>query len=63
MNAAAEITARYVVERHNVSAAQPWRVVATFRSFNRVVARYADRDKAVRRARDMNRNDPSMGAR
>lgn len=52
MNAA---TSKYAVERHTISAAQPWRVVATFRSFNRVVARYADKAQAQRRARDMNR--------
>lgn len=59
----AEITVRYAVERHHISAAQPWRVVATFRSFNRVVARYADKKQAQRRARDMNRNAVmTMGA-
>lgn len=58
-----EITTRYAVEYHKVSAAQPWRVVATFRSFNRVVARYADKQQAQRRARDMNRNAVmTMGA-
>lgn len=45
----------YEVRRFAYDAARPYAVVATFRSFNRVIARYEDADKAKRRARDMNR--------
>lgn len=45
----------YVVETHTYDTSRPFAVVATFRSFNRVVGRYADASKAKRRARDLNR--------
>lgn len=51
----AQASKPYVVESNAISAAQPFAVVATFRSFNRVVARYADEAQAKRRCRDMNR--------
>lgn len=45
----------YEVETHTYDTSRPYAVVATFRSFNRVVGRYADASKAKRRARDLNR--------
>ncbi len=48
-------------------ASRPFAVVATFRSFNRVIARYSDKQAAERRARDMNRkregDDSAFGLR
>jgi hypothetical protein len=48
-------TRHYVVEQRAYDASRPYAVVATFRSFNQVIARYAERANAQRRARDMNR--------
>ena len=45
----------YEVVSSNYDGSRPWIVIATFRSFNRVIARYADRSNAMRRARDMNK--------
>lgn len=45
----------YEVQKMDFDAARPYAVVATFRRFNRVIARYEDKAKAVRRARDLNR--------
>ncbi len=46
----------YQVIKSDYDASRPFAVIATFRSFNRVIARYADETKAKRRARDLNRN-------
>ena len=45
----------YTVEQTHFDAARPFSVVATFRRFNRVIARYETREQAMRRAADMNR--------
>jgi hypothetical protein len=45
----------YEVQKMTFDAAHPWAVLATFRSFNRVIARYADERQAKRRARDLNK--------
>lgn len=53
----------FVVVESNYDAARPYAVVATFRRFNRVIARYADEAQAKRRARDKNRrmrNEPAL---
>lgn len=45
----------YAVLKSAYDASRPYAVIATFRTFNRVIERYADRAAAVRRAGDMNR--------
>jgi len=45
----------YEVQKLTYDASRPYAVVATFRSFNRVIDRYSDESKAHRRARDLNR--------
>ncbi len=45
--------APYEVQRIAGDAARPYAVVATFRSFNKVIARYFVEQAAKRRARDM----------
>lgn len=45
----------YAVQQIKMDAARQWAVVATFRSFNRVIAKYAEKSQAVRRAHDMNK--------
>lgn len=45
----------FEVEKHSFDATRPWAVVATYRSFNRVIQRYEDESAAKRRARDLNR--------
>ncbi len=45
----------YIVKKMHFDATRPWVVVATFRSFDRVVARYDNERDAKRRARDMNK--------
>jgi hypothetical protein len=49
------MTKNYEVQKMAYDAARPYAVVATFRSFNRVIARYEDETAAKRRARDLNR--------
>jgi hypothetical protein len=49
------MTKAYEVRKSNYDAARPFAVVATFRSFNQVIERYADEDAANRRARRLNR--------
>jgi hypothetical protein len=44
-----------VIVQNRFDAARPFAVIATFRSFNKIIARYSDEDSARRRARDMNR--------
>lgn len=44
----------YEVETHTFDAARPYAVVATFRSFNRVIGRYEDKAAADLRASAMN---------
>lgn len=44
----------YTVEKSDYDASRPYAVVCNLRSFNKIVARYADKSKANRRARDMN---------
>lgn len=48
------MTKAYEVQKMTFDAARPYAVVATFRSFNKVIARYSDEASAKRRARDMN---------
>jgi hypothetical protein len=50
----AKIQAPFQVEKMSFDAARPYAVVATFRSFNRVIGRYATLEQAKRRARDKN---------
>lgn len=45
----------WIVQKDDFDAAKPYAVVATFRSFNKVKARYASDEQAKRRARDLNR--------
>lgn len=45
----------YIVEKSAFDASRPFVVVATFRSFNKVVGRYATKQEAGRRACDLNR--------
>lgn len=45
----------YEVQPLRGDAARPFAVVATFRSFNRVIERYETEGQAKRRARDLNR--------
>jgi hypothetical protein len=53
----------YEVKQISYDASRPYSVVAAYRSFNRVIARYQDRAAAVRRARDLNRNaSPALWA-
>src|ERR1700733_1719115 len=49
------MTKAYEVQKMTFDAARPYAVVATFRSFNRVIERYSDEASAKRRAYDMNR--------
>lgn len=49
------MTKNFEVQKTTYDAARPYAVVATFRSFNRVVARYSDEQQAKRYARDRNR--------
>ena len=51
------MTQLYEVQKMTFDAARPYAVVATFRSFNRVVGRYEDEAAAKRRARDLNRRE------
>ncbi len=44
----------YEVQKMAFDASRPYAVVATFRRFNPVVGRYADKTSAKRRARDLN---------
>jgi hypothetical protein len=46
----------YEVIKSNYDASQPYAVIATFRSFNKVMGRYSSVEQANRRARDLNRN-------
>jgi hypothetical protein len=46
---------KYLVQKMTFDATRPYAVVATFRTFNRVVARYSTEEQAKRRARDLNR--------
>jgi hypothetical protein len=48
-------TPAYEVQKLTLDAARPYAVVATFRSFNRVVARYETWAKAQRRATAMSK--------
>ena len=50
-----QMTKAYEVQKMTFYATRPYAVVATFRSFNKVIERYSDEDAAKRRARDMNR--------
>lgn len=47
----------YEVQKMTFDAARPYAVIATFRSFNKVIARYASEAQAKRRARDMNKGE------
>jgi hypothetical protein len=49
------MTKAYEVQKMTFDAARPYAVVATFRSFNKVIERYSDETAAERRARDMNK--------
>lgn len=49
------MTQAYEIQQTTFDAARPWAVVTTLRTFNRVIARYADQEKARRYARDLNR--------
>jgi hypothetical protein len=49
------MTKAYEVQKTTFDAARPFAVVATFRSFNRVIARYETEQQAKRRARDLNK--------
>jgi hypothetical protein len=51
-----QITQNFVVIRSDYDASRPFIVVATFRTWNKVVGRYATIEQANRRARDLNRN-------
>ena len=51
------MTQLYEVQKMTFDAARPYAVVATFRSFNRVIARYEDEAAAKRRARDLNKRE------
>ena len=51
------MTKAFEVQKMTYDAARPYAVVATFRSFNRVIARYEDKARAERRARDLNRRE------
>lgn len=50
-----EMIKAYEVQKTTYDAARPYAVVATFRSFNKIIERYSDESAAKRRARDMNR--------
>jgi hypothetical protein len=54
-------TKMYEVQKMTFDAARPYAVVATFRSFNRVVAKYEDEAAAKRHARSMNRYHKRQG--
>lgn len=45
---------RYEVQHSKFDAARPFAVVATFRTFNKVVGRYETEEQAKRRARLLN---------
>jgi len=51
------MTKLYEVQKMTFDAAHPYAVVATFRGFNRVIARYEDEAAAKRRARDLNKRE------
>lgn len=56
-------TKLFIVQKQRFDAARPYAVVATFRSFNKIVSRYEDEQAAKRRARDLNRrNSPWIKA-
>jgi hypothetical protein len=44
----------YEVKKSDYDASHPYAVIATFRSFNKVIGRYSSIEQAKRRARDMN---------
>ncbi len=48
-------TKPYEVQKMAYDASRPYAVVATFRRFSPVVARYEEESAAKRRARDLNR--------
>jgi hypothetical protein len=52
-----QMTKFFEVQKQTFDAARPFAVVATFRSFNRVVGRYEDEAAAKRRARYLNRRE------
>jgi hypothetical protein len=49
------MTNAYEVQNSKFDASRPFAVVATFRSFRKIVGRYATEEQANRRARDLNR--------
>jgi len=51
------MTNRYEIQKTTYDAARPFAVIATFRSFNRCVGRYATEAEAKRRARDLSRKN------
>lgn len=51
------MTQPFEVQTQTYDAARPFAVVATFRSFNKVVGRYEDEATAKRRARYLNRRE------
>ena len=51
------MTKLYEVQKMTFDAARPYAVVATFRSFNRIVGRYENEATAKRRARDLNQRE------
>lgn len=48
------MTKRYEVQKLSMDTARPYGVVATFRSFNRVVGRFETEEQAKRHARRLN---------
>lgn len=54
------MTKAYEVQKMTYDATRPFAVVATFRSFNKVIDRYSNEADAKRRARDMNRTTTAL---
>jgi hypothetical protein len=50
----------FEVQKSNYDAARPFAVVATFRSFNKIMGRYADEASAKRRARVLNKRNADL---
>lgn len=44
----------YIVQKNDFDRSNPWMVIADFRSWNKVIARYPEKTQADRRARALN---------
>lgn len=54
---------RYIVKPQSFDAARPFAVMATFRTFNRVIGRYETKKQAQNRARYLSLRDARLDLR